>query len=299
MRIECTFSLLALACIAVITPGCAHRTITSPNPGVNSPDGDMVWIPSGAFLMGCAPHEQDARNDEAPQHAVTLSHGFWMGTREVTQAQWQSVMGTMPWAGQKNVADDPCAPAVCVSWNDAQAFIGKLNERTGVHYRLPSEAEWEYACSDESQVLERDDGVLMLNMRGNMGTSCRGIALSHDAGSTWSPVQWDHALNECPCQASLIRYDARRILFANPDNTGDRFGAVERTRMTVRVSYDEGRTWPLKRLLHAGPSSYSCMIRLPDGGIAIVYEGGENHRREWIRFTRFSLEWLEGPATHP
>jgi formylglycine-generating enzyme required for sulfatase activity len=152
--------------------------------------------------------------------------------------------------------------------------------------------------SDECQAVELADGALMLNMRGNMGKSCRGVAISTNGGQSWSSLSWDRALNECPCQASLIRYSLagpggkNRLLFANPDNAAEKFGVVERTRMTVRMSCDEARTWPVKRLIHAGPSSYSSMVRLPDGDIGLLFEGGEKHRREWIRFVRFSLAWL-------
>jgi sialidase-1 len=152
--------------------------------------------------------------------------------------------------------------------------------------------------SDESQAIELKNGTLMINMRGNMGMSCRGVATSRDGGSTWSAVRWDRALNECPCQASLVRYSFAekekkdRILFANPDNSGEKFGILDRTKLTVRMSYDEGQTWPVKKLIHAGPSSYSTMVRLPDGNIGLLFEGGEKHRREWIKFVRFSIEWL-------
>jgi sialidase-1 len=158
--------------------------------------------------------------------------------------------------------------------------------------------------SDESQALELNDGTLMLNMRGNMGMSCRGVATSKNGGDSWSSVRWDRMLNECPCQASIVRYSfarndqKNRILFANPDNSGERFGILDRTRMTVRLSYDEGQTWPVKKLIHPGPSSYSTMVRLPDGDIGLLFEGGEKHRREWIRFVRFSLEWLTDGDDH-
>ncbi len=152
--------------------------------------------------------------------------------------------------------------------------------------------------SDESQIVELKDGTVMLNMRGNMGMSCRGVASSKDGGNTWSKVGWDHVLNECPCQASIIRFSYAktekkdRLLFANPDNTGERYGILDRTRLTVRISYDEGKTWSVKKLIHAGPSSYSTMVRFPDGDIGLLFEGGDKHRREWIRFMRFSLSWL-------
>jgi len=156
--------------------------------------------------------------------------------------------------------------------------------------------------TDESQVVELSDGRLMLNMRQNTRKNCRAVATSEDGGQTWSRVCWDPALNECPCQASLIRYtpagrDGKScLLFANPDNVGDRYGAVERTRMTIKLSYDEGKTWPVKKLIHPGPSSYSSLVRLPEGDIGLVYEGGQRHRREWIRFARMTPVWLTGGA---
>ena len=107
---------------------------------------DMVWVEPGAFSMGRYPGEQDSFADEDPPHWVTLSSGFWMGKYELTKAQWTAVMATTPWSGQDYVLDDPDSPAVCVSWNDAQAFIATLTGLTGETLRLPTEAEWEYAC---------------------------------------------------------------------------------------------------------------------------------------------------------
>ncbi len=106
----------------------------------------MVWIPAGTFMMGRYSGEQDSDSTEDPQHHVTLSQGFWMGKYELTKAQWTAVMGTEPWSGHDNVLDDPASPAVYVSWDDAQAFITALNSYTGRTFRLPTEAEWEYAC---------------------------------------------------------------------------------------------------------------------------------------------------------
>jgi sialidase-1 len=154
------------------------------------------------------------------------------------------------------------------------------------------------ADTNEAQVIELTDGRLLLNMRQGTGQSCRAVALSADDGESWAPVTWDRALNECPCQASILRHSSVAkdgksiILFANPDNTGAGYGAVERTRMTVRISYDEAHTWPIRKLIHAGPSSYSGLVRLANGDVGLVFEGGETHRREWIRFCRLPLSWL-------
>ncbi|MSU65753.1 MAG: exo-alpha-sialidase [Opitutus sp.] len=152
--------------------------------------------------------------------------------------------------------------------------------------------------TNESQVVELADGRLMLNMRQAEGQSCRAVAFSANGGETWGPVTFDRALNEAPCQASILRASAAGpdgrslIVFANPDNVGARYGLEERSKMTVRVSYDEGRTWPVKKLIHAGPSSYSGLAQFPNGDVALVFEGGEKHRREWIRFVRLPLAGL-------
>ncbi len=100
-------------------------------------DITMVWIPSGNFMMGAQDNEQDAQDDEYPRHRVTLDYGFWMGKYEVTQAQWEDVMGNNP-----SHFDGANRPVEQVSWNDIQGFESELNDA----FRLPSEAEWEYAC---------------------------------------------------------------------------------------------------------------------------------------------------------
>lgn len=118
---------------------------------------EFVLIPAGSFLMGSPDSDRQARAFEKPQHRVTLRRPFYLARFEVTQAQWEAVMGASPYEqGRSNPYYDlpgmaeritrPDHPAT-VSWNDAQAFIARLNEREGhQRYRLPSEAEWEYAA---------------------------------------------------------------------------------------------------------------------------------------------------------
>ena len=152
---------------------------------------------------------------------------------------------------------------------------------------------------NECQVVELADGRLMLNMRmQENGQGKRGIATSQDGGRTWSELQFDPVLIEPVCQASFLRYtlastDGRnRLLFSNPASAPARGQSRgDRVKMTVRLSYDEGKTWPVSKCLHDGPSAYSCLAVLPNGHIGCLYEGGQTRYGE-IVFAKFSLEWL-------
>ena len=100
------------------------------------------WISPGRFLMG-SPVDEPQRRDGEVQHQVTLSRGFWLADTACTQAFWQAVTGSNPSSFQ----GDPRNPVEQVSWDEVQAFIGELQRRLpGLPVRLPSEAEWEYAC---------------------------------------------------------------------------------------------------------------------------------------------------------
>ena len=102
---------------------------------------EMVGLPAGQFLMGSPDSDPDALDSEKPQHQVQVN-SFAIGKYPVTQAQYEAVMGNNPSRFQNN----PQNPVEKVSWNDAQAFCQKLSQITGKTYRLPTEAEWEYAC---------------------------------------------------------------------------------------------------------------------------------------------------------
>jgi formylglycine-generating enzyme required for sulfatase activity len=97
-----------------------------------------VWVPPGSFQMG----SESGQVDEKPVHRVTIGAGFYLGKYEVTQAQWQAVMGHNP-----SYFKGHNLPVEQVSWDDAALFVAKLNaQKDGYTYRLPTEAEWEYAC---------------------------------------------------------------------------------------------------------------------------------------------------------
>jgi formylglycine-generating enzyme required for sulfatase activity len=101
---------------------------------------EMVLIPAGKFMMG-SPASEKGRRDNETQHEVTLTKPFYMGKYEVTQEQWESVMGDNP-----SSAKGAKLPVTGVSWKDCQGFIEKLNAKTSGGYRRPTEAEWEYSC---------------------------------------------------------------------------------------------------------------------------------------------------------
>jgi formylglycine-generating enzyme required for sulfatase activity len=100
----------------------------------------FVWCPPGTFLMGSPPGEA-GRHDDEVQHRVTLTKGFYLAEVPMTQEQWQAVMGSNP---SKFMGDH--RPVESVTWDECQDFCRKLSARNGKRYRLPTEAEWEYAC---------------------------------------------------------------------------------------------------------------------------------------------------------
>lgn len=157
--------------------------------------------------------------------------------------------------------------------------------------------------TNECQVAETiagDKSELLINARNHWARSGgkpelagkRIVSRSSDGGQTWSTPTFDDALIEPACQASLIRFawpeqgGKSVLLFSNPAST------KIRTQLTVRASFDEGRTWPLSKLIEAGPGAYSCLARLPDGRIGLLYES-KNYQE--ITFVGLPLDVLSKP----
>jgi sialidase-1 len=143
---------------------------------------------------------------------------------------------------------------------------------------------------NESQVVELENGDLMMNMRSYNKQGCRAVSVSHDGGASWSEISHDSQLVEPVCQASLISYGAfqgkKLFLFSNPASTS------RRNHMTIRASLDNCRSWTAALLIHEGPAAYSCLTVLPDGKIGLLYEAGEQDPYETLVFTSIDPEEL-------
>lgn len=148
------------------------------------------------------------------------------------------------------------------------------------------------AGTNESQAVELADGRVLLNSRNHppKPRNFRLVSTSTDGGQTLSAPDEDAALPEPPAQASVLRVPPvsggrDRLLFSNP-------AGPRRERMAVRVSYDDGRSWPVLRVLHEGPAAYSCLVVLDEGAIGVLYERGWRGAYEGITFARFGVDWL-------
>ncbi|MHC4109579.1 MAG: exo-alpha-sialidase [Planctomycetota bacterium] len=145
--------------------------------------------------------------------------------------------------------------------------------------------------TNECQAIETEDGSVYLNIRSYEGKNRRAYARSSDGGLTWSGVKLEQSMIAPKCQASITRYTKRkqhgknRVLFSSPAGT-------ERENMTIRLSYDECRNWPVSRTLYPGKTAYSELAIAPDMTICCFYENGVKDKYEKITFARFGLEWL-------
>jgi sialidase-1 len=166
---------------------------------------------------------------------------------------------------------------------------------------------------NETVLVPLADGGVMLNVRSESPAHRRIVTVSPDGATHWSPPKFQDELVEPICMASMVRLSSRpedarnRILFANPDNLeradgkAKPGGSRDRKNLTIKLSEDEGRTWPVSKTLEAGYSAYSDLAVGPDGTIYCLYERGRNaagNQRPtnyaYLTLARFNLEWLTG-----
>jgi sialidase-1 len=166
----------------------------------------------------------------------------------------------------------------------------------------------------ETIAVELSDGRVMFNMRNDTDVHRRLVAVSPDGVRDWRVLGFDPALLDPICMASMLRYDwpavgsgpAGRILFANPDNLENLMTPQQRfrdrKRLTVKGSLDDGRTWPVSRVIESGPAGYSDLGRLADGTILCLYECGQVERMfddRYVMLASFDPDWLTGAPGKP
>ena len=185
------------------------------------------------------------------------------------------------------------------SYGDPESKIRKDPHGYGSHVLISDDhgKSWHMGSPirpgcNESQVVELSDGALLMNMRSYNGKYCRAISYSHDGGETWSPVEHDYELVESVCQASILHYGKHKhnefYLFSNPAVP------IGRTHMTLKVSADNCGTWFASKLIYAGPSAYSCLVRLPNGRIGLLFEKGIISAYETISFVALNVKDILG-----
>jgi sialidase-1 len=181
-------------------------------------------------------------------------------------------------------------------------FKDRAESRSHVIYSDDQGKTWKLggiaaAGTNECELVELADGSVLLSMRNypHRDQKQRAFAVSKDGGLSWSePRPWPDV--HCPfCQSSIQRYSPlpaggkNRILYSGPGGSG-------RKNMTIRLSYDEGKTWPVAKVLYKGSAAYSDLVVLPDGSIACLYER-DGYRK--ISLARFSLDWLTDGKDKP
>jgi len=218
----------------------------------------------------------------------------WSDAKEITRqvkapTRWTGILTGPGIAIQKIHAPHkgrivvPCAHGPSGHWQ-CYTFCSDDNGET---WRLGGEVPDQ--LGNECQVVELSDGRLLLNMRSYRRKGCRAYSTSEDAGDTWSRMADVPALQEPVCQGSTLRYPAAvgdqcdRLLFSNPAS------AEARVNGRVRMSLDDGATWPIGKVLCPKSFGYSCLAVLPDGRVGCFYETDHEHR---MVFDVFSLDWL-------
>lgn len=219
-----------------------------------------------------------------PDHAIQLQTG------RLVVPVWLS-------AGTGNNGHHPSVAATVYSDDHGQSWhAGEI--------ALPTTEEW--IDPNETTSIELADGSVMLNARSESKAHRRLVTTSKDGATNWSTPKFDDALLEPICMASLVRYSLardsgkNRILFCNPDNLSRADGKEEpgkyrdRKNVTVKLSYDEGRTWAVARAIEPGPSMYSDIAVTKSGTILCFYGCGQKpgFAGATLTLARFNLEWL-------
>ena len=236
----------------------------------------MVWIQPGRFLMGSPDSEPGRNSDEGPLHQVTITKGFYLGRYEVTQAQWESVMNTSPWVTGPTSQDRGNFPANRMRWQHVQTFIRELNDSEGKDvFRLPTEAEWEYACraGTTTRWFFGEDSTRIADFARYYENSRRTIVMDDGSVSYGSPEVQETG-----------------SVFPNPWGLYDMHGNVRELVQDYFGPFSE-----LPQIDPKGPDGPTGN-RIPDG--SHVERGGSSFDRpEWMRSASRSVGWIPNTFT--
>lgn len=257
----------------------SSRQIATGYEGTNIYRNFLIWSDDNGVTW--SPPRDVTRSTKHPVGATTVASGPGIGlelTRGPHQGRLIFPFNEGPFWHWNNYAvwsDDHGA-----TWHCGENAPGaRIRDANG---RLRSQV-------NEVQMVELADGSLRLNSRQFAGAKVRKTAVSQDGGETWSPITDAPELRDPSCMASILRYAfpgpgvKSRILYSGPDSS-------KRENGTVRISYDQGRTWPVKKVLFPGSFAYSVLTRLSDGTIGCLFETDGTDR---MVFARFTLSWLE------
>jgi len=265
--------------------GTAEITIGNPCPVVDQTTG-TIWLPfcrnnDRVFIT----HSTDDGKTWAPPVEIT---------ENVKEPEWGWYAtgpghGIQLHSGQhKGRLVVPCDCGDSKGWSQWDKKGRSLMIYSDDHGKTWQRGDITDKGMNECEVVELANGSLLVSMRNYHGKNRRAFAISNDGGQSWSKPE-HHDQVYCPtCQSSIHRYSLEPksiILYSGPGGGG-------RNNLTVRASCDEGKTWPVGKVVQEGPNAYSDLAVLPDGSIACLYETGEKHAYESITFARFSLQWL-------
>lgn len=212
--------------------------------------------------------------------ATGPGHGIQMSNGRLLVPVWLST-------GTGGHAHRPSA--VSVIYSDDQGKSWNQGEIVVAHPEADNPSE--------TAAVELADGRVMLNIRTESPRRLRAVSISKDGATGWTKLRFDEALPEPICFGSIVRFSKKpqaekdRILFINPDNSKSR----DRQNVSVRLSYDEGKTWPVVRSIEPGSSGYPDIAVGPDGTIYCFYERdriGSHTQIKYLCVARFNLEWL-------
>ena len=241
-----------------------------------------VWV----FYDYAIPHESLPRKRKMMFHAICSDDdgATWSPprdmTRQVVKPGWY-YLSVAPGRGLQTADGTLCVPVYSVKHNDTRSSHLLCSEDHGERWDVRAGVG---EALGEPQAVQLDDESIMMNMRQPKTAGCRAVTVSQDGGRSWSTPRDEKRLVDPGCQASILKYDhpdadCRPLIFSNSAC------ATERRNMTVHLSYDEGETWRVSRVVHPGRSVYSCLTTISDGNVGLLYENANG-----MVFARFPLD---------